>query len=731
MRTTRAEAVAEFAADWQRSLRNERVNPPRLADYVPDSTRARIAVLTDLVRIDLRRRWDLDGLGKRIAEYRKEFPEFDQSPALAELVCEEFVARCAREPITVETFLAEYPELADELRERLDALAGADAGTATAEMPGAAAALAPGRRIDDFDLLTDLGAGGTGRVFLARQLSMQRLVAVRFSAGAVGAPRTMAKLDHPHIVRVFDQRVLTGAQPVARLVYMQYLPGGTAVEVLAARRRGPETAGGALLLRAVDAAIETKGEIRPADSRIRAELRARSWPATVAWLGIRLAQALDYAAGQGIAHRAIKPSNVLFTAEGSPKLADFTVGTASAPPADADLDVPHDDSLPYRAPEELAAALGHTAARPDARSDIYSLGALLWELLTGAAPFGDNDASLETALAQRSRGVESTALERIPADCPATLRRVLLTCLEPDPDRRWHSGAMLAQQLELCLDDRARELVDPAPGWRIRLRRWRIPLITLAIVVPNAFASLYNIQHSTKLIHSKLSLQAQHQLDIGTAVVNSILPAAATALLLYLCRNLIIVPHGLRAGIRYGPETLRRARTDALLLGDRAVSIIFTMWMLSGISFPIVIRGAGDAITASDYAHFVIAHAVCGAIAVTYPFFLVNFYVIRYIYPMFLSHGELSVQDAGRLHRLRRRCGVYLIVAASIPLLAVTGATLLSELELTQIIVVVRVLSIGSVVAFVISYALFRTLEQDMHALERVLAPTKSVTLPG
>ncbi|WP_280373771.1 protein kinase domain-containing protein, partial [Nocardia abscessus] len=610
MSSPRTDAVVRFAADWQRSLHSDRL-PPQIRDYVPDGTQVRLAVLVDLIRVDLRRRWEREGLGKRIAEYREEFPEVAGSPELLDLVCEEFLARRGRGPLPTEHFLAEYPDLTDAIRERLADFAAEDADEAgeSSDALAALADLAPGLRIDDFDLLTDLGAGLLGRVFLARQRSMQRLVAVRFSAGRAGAPHTMAQLDHAHIVRVFDQRVLsadaartltvagapangrptadaestiavprptiaepfepdatvaapppgrtasrpdddatvaaprlpgteradsaaerrstaddatvaeaqlrdterrpaadgatvaqphlrdteradvtisrrstaddatvaaatpaartressddttvtspyrarrprrdgapvpdheagpsaesgngtavlddpdatradsiapdatrpgprqyaaasTGKQPPApeapvaplpRLVYMQYLPGGTAVGVLDQRRRGPVTDGGALLLRAVDTAMEDKGEIRPSDSSVRAEIARLSWPETVAWVGRRLADALEYAEHHGVLHHDIKPANVLFTAEGIPKLADFALGEAAAR-IPAPRDPGPTDALVYRSPEQLAHYLDPGAPAPGHASDVYSLGVLLWEMLTGASPFDD------------------------------------------------------------------------------------------------------------------------------------------------------------------------------------------------------------------------------------------------------------------------------------------------------------------------------------------------------
>ncbi|WP_067842686.1 protein kinase domain-containing protein [Nocardia lijiangensis] len=727
MTIARVDPVARFTADWQHCVRAARTNPPHLADYVPDGTEARVAVLTNLVRIDLRHRWGGRGPAKRIAEYRKEFPEVDASPELVDLVCEEFAARRSRGPLPLEEFLAEYPELADAVRARLS---GDHSHAGVVRVDRDPADLVPGQRVDDFDLRTELGRGRAGRVFLARQLSMQRVVAVRVAAAGGADPQPMVQLDHPNIVRVFDQRMLAFGGEIGRLVYMQYLPGGTAAqllerrraELLQRRRAADPGMGGALLLGALDAAIEAKGEIRPADSLVRAELATLSWPETVAWIGRRLADALGYADRHGIAHHAIDPANVLFTSEGIPKLADFAPGESTAAPPDSPAALR--DWLAYRSPEQLAAALDPDAPAPDARSDLFALGVLLWELLTGTRPFADNPATVEAALRTRRAGVPAAALARLPGDCPPALRRVLLTCLDPDPRRRWQNGAVLAEQLDLCLDPRARDLVDPPErSWRVRLRAWRVVLVGLAIAVPNMLASAYNIDHNNMLMHSRQSAQTQRQFEIYSVIVNGFGFAVGTVLLIYLARYLILVPHGLRAGVRYDEDTLRKARASAVRLGDRAALIIFSMWLLSGLVYPLALRGTTDPVSASDYAHFMILHTISGVIAVTYPFLLTNFFIVRCVYPMFLGQGGVEQGAADDLRALRRRSGWYLLLAASIPLIAVAGSTLLHTPDLAKIIVTLRIMCIASIVAFVAVYLLFRAMEQDLDALRRVTAP--------
>ncbi|MFD8244447.1 serine/threonine-protein kinase [Nocardia sp. NPDC059691] len=797
-----SDAVAAFTAEWE-STRRPPAIAEYLPDASTLRREALLELIrVDLRHRWLLRRGKGAGTAPepaarmRLTDYCAEFPELASDDIPAGLVYEEFVIRRqSGERVDPRECLREYPRQAEQLRELLNAdeidqstrratpedsvltaVAHSDsvladtvlnrtAGSArdsevtrttAADLTGTATAVpttigtGPGRsdpldrieigqRIDDFDLLTGLGSGAFARVFLARQRSLQRLVAVKISSDHGTEPQTLAQLDHDYIVRVFDQRLLDDAEGAARrlrLLYMQFLPGGTLLGVLRwVRATPPEERSGRLLLDAVDAAMEEKGEIRPTDSSVRAEIAALSWPETVAWLGRRLAEALDYASSHGVLHRDVKPANVLLTAEGVPKLADFNISFSRNVEGTSPVAY-FGGSLAYMSPEQLEAchpSFGRSAADLDTRADIYSLGVVLWELLTGAKPFDDrtagagdqgDDTTLEAMLERRSSGVDEAALQRVPADCPAALRRILLTCLAPERADRWSSGAILARQLEMCLDERARELVDPAPNsWRLRLRPYIVPVALVAMALPNVLASLYNIQHNQHLIISRMTEEAQQTFLIITGVVNAIFFPTGIALVLYMARYVLTVTRGLRKGRRYDPGTLRRARRDALLMGDRAVAVAFSLWVLAGLIFPIALQVSTGDISAQAVVHFFSSLVVCGAIALAYPFFLLTFYLVRCVYPLFLRHGDISPEDAVWLRGLDRRCNGYLAVAASVPLLAVTGVTFLPPSDIPSVIVAVRLLCVGGIIAFVGTYLLFRALEADLRALERVVDP--------
>ncbi|MEV6338686.1 serine/threonine-protein kinase [Nocardia vinacea] len=782
-------AVAAFDTAWETNA-----HPPEIAAYMPDERTLRVAALMELIRVDMRHRWldpgrraspigEQPALRKRLIDYCAEFAELDVRSIPAGLVFEEFVIRRrSGERVDPWTYLQEYPHQADELSGLLNAddegqstrraipddssamfavpdrtVAQGNATVGVDETrdisdftasigttPGIAETLDRieiGQRIEDFDLLTNLGSGAFARVFLARQRSLQRMVAVKISADHGTEPQTLAQLDHDYIVRVFDQRLLAGANLGGasarrlRLLYMQFLPGGTLLGVLRrVRTTSSAERSGQLLLDAVDAAMEEKGEIRPTDSSVRAEIAALSWPETVAWLGRRLAEALEYAGARGVLHRDVKPANVLLTAEAVPKLADFNISFSRYVEGTSPVAY-FGGSLSYMSPEQLEACHSRhhrDAADLDTRSDIYSLGVVLWELLTGAKPFDDSTAdggsdetTLEAMLERRRGGVQAQAQERVPPDCPPALRRVLLTCLAPEREARWDNGGLLAKQLHVCLDERARDLVDPpARSWRLRLRPWLIPVLVLAVGLPNAVASLYNIQHNQSLITSRLTEDAQRAFLVDRAVINAVFFPLGTAVIIYLSRYVISVPRGLRKGRSYDPQTLQRARADALALSERIVVVAVSLWTVSGITFPISLQLAAGQIPANAVVHFLVSLAVCGGIAVAYPFFLVTFYLVRSIYPVFLQHGDISTADVEWLRRLDQRCTGYLAIAASVPLLSVAGATLLPPTDIPAVIVAVRVVCIGGIVAFVAAYLLFRALEADLGALERVIDPS-------
>ncbi|MBJ8345980.1 serine/threonine-protein kinase [Antrihabitans sp. YC2-6] len=723
-RTVLADVVEKFAAAWSAAD-----DPPDLVAYLPESPVVRRAAMVELIKIDLEHRWTGGHETKRLTQYCDELPELRLWPLPPDLIYEEFqVRRRTGHDVDAAEYTAQYPEQAEELSSILTTDEHEGTLVAHSGKPIALDDVDVGQRVNDFDLMMNLGRGAFAKVFLARQRSMQRLVAVKISQDHGTEPQTLAQLDHDYIVRVFDQRVLEGRK--LRLLYMQYVPGGTLLNLLKRAVDTPATdRSGQLVLDVIDAGLADKGEIRPSESGVRAELARLSWPETVAWLGRRLADALDYAGRQGVLHRDVKPANVLLTAEGIPKLADFNISfsgniSGSSPVAY------FGGSLAYMSPEQLSVLHPDSAVNAedlDTRSDLYSLAVVLWELLTGRKPFDDagatdaGDRTTLDAMLQRRRAGDQPVEDELPADCPTALRRVLLKALSPDPADRWASGGEMAQQLDVCLDAHARDLVDPPPeSWRLRVRPFVHPIMFLAIAVPNALAILYSYHHNKTLIIDKLDASAQHSFELLTVITYAVAFPLGFAMTTYAVNYLFWVSRGLRHGKSYDATALARARRDSLLLGQRCATMCFGLWVVAGIGVPLTLQLSGSEISFGTYVHFIAAQLVCGAIALAYPFFLVNFFAVRCLYPIFLPHGEISRDDVVALARLDRRATLYLAGAAAVPLIGVAGATFISPADIADVIIPIRVLCVGSVFAFFGAYWLFRRLEEDVRALLRV-----------
>src|SRR4029079_6083004 len=168
-------------------------------------------------------------------------------------------------------------------------------------------------------------------------------------------------------------------------------------------------------------------------------LAAAPWPETVCRLGIQLANALDHAHRQGALRRDVKPANVLLSADGSPKLADFNISFCSqldgASPAAS-----FGGSLAYMSPAQIESCNPAHDRKPedlDGRSDLYALAVVLWELLFGERPFGEDDMELGwtamlTAMADRRHGEKPVAPSGTRDAVTTRLERVLRKALSPD-----------------------------------------------------------------------------------------------------------------------------------------------------------------------------------------------------------------------------------------------------------------------------------------------------------
>jgi hypothetical protein len=455
----------------------------------------------------------------------------------------------------------------------------------------------------------------------------------------------------------------------------------------------------------------------------------------VAWIGARLAEGLDYAHSRGVLHRDIKPANVLLSAEGAPKLADFNISysdtVAGSTPA-----AYFGGSLAYMSPEQLEAAhpaRARQADELDGRSDVYALGVVLWELLTGQRPFDDApggmgwSATVEYMLQTRLRGVDLGRLEASGVACPPTLRRILSKCLSPDRDARWPDGGELARQLDLCLDQRARGLLDPpAHSLQFRLRPWAVWIVLLANLLPNAFAAVFNFLYVRQSIVLRLPPQAQVQFERLAAVVNGIAFPMGIAAIIWLASR---VTHGLKrreTSLSAAHAAAAARRRECLRLGERCAMICVALWTIAGLSYPTMMYLQEHAIGHADAVHWAASLVVSGLIAAAYPFFGVTSFAVRSLYPAFLQHQAPTTADEEALVRLKNRLGVYLVIAGSVPLLAIGGLTMAATDAAGAVAAIIGSLCVGGILGLAAVYSFFRNLQIDLDALLRVVRRGRS-----
>ncbi len=296
--------------------------------------------------------------------------------------------------------------------------------------------LGPGQRVGDYELIQRIARGGMGVVYEARQVSTGRLVALKMIRGGEHATleevrrfrtegEAAAKLDHPHIVPIYE----VGQYRRQPYFSMKLLTGGN-------------LASGAWCPQAEEL-----------DPRLR----------RAAVIMAKVARAVHHAHQRGVLHRDLKPANVLLDDQGEPMVSDFGLAKLVDRDRGATLSGQVIGTPAYMAPEQAAGR----AREVTTAADIYSLGAVFYELLTGRPPFTAEQPEL--VLAQVLDGEPrrpSTLVHRLPRD----LETICLKCLEKHPSRRYGSAEALAEELERWL--RYEPILARPTGVWLRMGKW-------------------------------------------------------------------------------------------------------------------------------------------------------------------------------------------------------------------------------------------------------------------
>jgi len=674
------ERVEAFASAWESG------QAPELAKYLPDKPRnTRRLLLAELIKVDLEHRVAPGQTFRKLEEYAAEFPELvGPSGIPPDLIYEEFHIRKQNgQVVDPQEYFARFPQQASELI-RLLGLEAPHLSTSIV-VGEEIETIEPGQQIDDFDLLTLLGKGAFASVYLARQRSMQRLVALKISSDRGNEPQTLAQLDHPHIVRVYDQRTVSDRR--IRLLYMQYIAGGTlrsgldyVLQFPRGERRGKH------LLEAVDRELDRRGESPSLEARARHVLNRASWPEAVCWIGARLASALEYAHEHGVLHRDLKPANVLLAADATPKLVDFNISFSSklsgASPASY-----FGGSLAYMSPEQLEACNPNHPREPsdlDGRSDIYSLGVILWEMLTGQRPFDDlalaedRSSLLSGMAAERRAGIPTRLLDKLPPNSPPGLEQILLTALAPEAGDRYRHAGHLARNLELCLKPQTQRLLrPPLRSWRQRIRTTlgAVTVLAAAVLIPNILFSALNIYYNLKGIVEKLGSSVSdvfRSADLG--LINAVFYGLGLSMGVAWTWPVIRMVASIHRGNRPPAEQLAPLRWRALSLGHYLALLVFAEWTISGFVFPAWLSfnvGSLEKIGLTGFIHFISSQVLFGLLSATQGFFGFTFIMVRALYPALVLPETSDPADAVAFDRLIRRVWFHFAMAVSVPLVAV------------------------------------------------------------
>jgi serine/threonine protein kinase/tetratricopeptide (TPR) repeat protein len=363
-----------------------------------------------------------------------------------------------------------------------------------------------------FRLLAELGRGALSQVFLARQGDVaNRYVVIKVAPDIAGETQTLGQLQHTNVVPLYSVHrsgplcavcmpfygsttladVLkslhgrealpnSGAELISTLVdRLSTVPDGVPQPV-APSVAGVSDPGPASLRPATgapgsngltDSSTRLVGPTRGRSNAILHMLQKLSYVEAVLWLGSRLADGLAHAHEHGILHRDLKPANVLLTDDGQPMLLDFNLshdtklsGSATAAQAGG--------TLPFMAPEQLQAYQAQTCSL-NYTSDLYALGVILFELLTGRHPFstptGPIKAVLDQMIADRLQPPPAVRCWN-KAVSPA-VEAIVRKCLEPNPARRYASARALQDDIERQLADLPLKHI-PEPSYRERARKW-------------------------------------------------------------------------------------------------------------------------------------------------------------------------------------------------------------------------------------------------------------------
>lgn len=419
--------------------------------------------------------------------------ENNQNDVLEKAVRHFIDAQLAGYDTDLDKFVKDYPGLEDQIMQRIHRLGEIDSLFASL-MNGQddefgetiAGNELIGQRLGDFEILSLIGTGGMGAVFLAHQVSLDREVALKVTSDVGGIrgkslerfkreAEVLAKTSHPNIVPIYE----VGEQGPYSYFAMEYVHGVSLDRILASiRNASPDEKASDVIRKCTEAHANIySGKSDDTEGSNGAEID-KDYIVTVSRMIISIAAALEYAHNKGILHRDVKPLNILVDSDGTAKLVDFGLAKAETKPS---ITVTGEffGTASYVSPEQI-----RKPETADRRSDVYSLAATYYECLTLRPPFeGDTVNETLTRVISQEAVPPKKYCSRLSTD----FNTVLLKALDKLPSERYPTASEFAAEIQRILDFKPITAKRPSLTRRayktLRRRPLRIALITVAVLV--------------------------------------------------------------------------------------------------------------------------------------------------------------------------------------------------------------------------------------------------------
>ena len=516
----------------------------------------------------------------------------------------------------------------------------------TLEKPYKPTFYSSGDTVGDFKIEREIGEGSYARVYLANQISLNRKVALKISPYHGQEATNLAQLEHEGIVQVYSQFV--SHEKSQNIICMQYVPGLTLHSIIKQLYQIDEDKlCGKTFLDILDEKQWDNVVVDPTRLKEREFLKAATYEQACLWFCKKLADALSFSHEREILHLDIKPGNILVGPLGRPHLVDFNISLAAGSNFDSE-EIYLGGTLKYTSPEQKLAfqtADRHLFQDIDARSDIYSLGFLLSELLE----LSPNKIDLLEAMVLKAKDV--------------------------DRNRRFSSMAEFSSSLEYAID--YLQSIESLPakhsliGW---VDKKPALAISLACLIPQILGSVFNISYNSITIIGGLTQVQNEAFQLTALIYNIVLYPLAISLFLWKVKSFVK-----NYQTQEHLDNLAKAKKlvdQGLTLPKWLLLATSIGWIPGCFAFAFGIDVLAGPVASSVYLHFAISCLTSWFVVFAYSFLFFDFIFVERFFPQIVSYQRPLESDAKErtFKRVNRHLSIIFSLASIIPLVGASIA---------------------------------------------------------